>query len=116
MQAGLLNRRIEIQQQEQSSDSFGQQIDQWNTIHKCWAEIKNVRGREIVASATFVGKVYYEITVRYSPSFVFHKEHRVFYKEGRSGVCHKYEIEAVVNVNLADNTVLLLCYELDGNS
>lgn len=113
--AGAFNKRIEIQQQTSSRDEFGQLADTWTTVRRCWANFRYQKGRELATTAQFIGKTQCQITVRWSPSFVFQKSHRVVFTDAAK-VLHTFEIEAVINTDQANKTVALVCYELDGDA
>lgn len=113
--AGAFNKRIEIQQQTPARDGYGQLVDTWTAVRRCWANFKYQKGRELATTAQFIGKVQCQITVRWSAAFVFRKSHRVVFTDAAQ-VLHTFEIEAVINTDQANRTVTLVCYELDGDA
>ncbi len=114
MDAGKLNRRVQIQTQSTTQDSFGQQLQTWTTAYTCWASIDVQASQLVYATAEFIEKVTHRITCRWTYSFVFTPKQRIVYTEARTGVTHTYEIEAVLNDKQANVSVTLLCYELNG--
>ncbi|MBC8948513.1 phage head closure protein [Xenorhabdus sp. TS4] len=60
MRAGRLRHRVTIQKSEQSRAPSGQVIDKWVDAATVWAEVREISGRERLAS----GAVFSEATVR----------------------------------------------------
>ena len=116
MQSGQYNRRIQVQTQTTSQDTFGQPQQAWQTTYSCWANIDVQASQLIYSTSEFISKVTHRITVRWTPSFTFTPKQRLAYTEAATGVVHVYEIEAFVNVKEANREVMILCYELDGMS
>lgn len=114
MQSGALNRRIEIQTQTSIVDAAGQPKQQWLTAYHCWAGLDIQNSQLIYATAEFIAKVVYRITVRWSYSNLIQPNMRVVYKEPRTGVIHKYNIESLLNTKQRNQELVLLCYELGG--
>ena len=114
MQSGKLNRRIQIQQQTATQDSFGQEQQSWSTIYTCWASIDIQASQLLYSTAEFVSKVTHRIELRWTSSVVIQDSMRVVYVEPKTNVTHTYEIEAVLNDKQAKRQMILLCYELDG--
>lgn len=52
MKAGRLDRRITIQQNTPSTNSFGEQDESWADLDTVWAEVRTQSGREIFAAGT----------------------------------------------------------------
>lgn len=43
---GTLNQRITIQKKETITDSIGNQSEKWTDFFSCWAEVREIQGRE----------------------------------------------------------------------
>jgi SPP1 family predicted phage head-tail adaptor len=114
MNPGLLNRRISLQTQSTSQDTFGSPIQVWTNVYQCWANINPKSGKQTYSTAEFVSKNTLDIIVRWAASFTFQPNQRVVYTENSSGVIHTYNIETVSNPDQANRTVTLSVYELDG--
>jgi SPP1 family predicted phage head-tail adaptor len=114
MQAGKLNRRISIQSRSASQDSFGQQLQTWDTIYSCWASIDIQASQLLYSTAEFMDKTTYRITMRWTSSVVITAKQRVIYKEPTTGVVHTFEIIAPLNTKAGNTELVLLCYELGG--
>lgn len=112
MQAGKLNRRIQIQEQSTSQDAFGQPQQTWTTIYTTWASL-DIQGSQLLYStAEFLSKVTYRITMRWTSSVIISAKQRVIYTEPTTGVIHTYEIIAPLNDKAANRQLTLLCFEL----
>ncbi len=113
MNAGKLNRRIQIQTQTTTQDAFGQPVQEWTTAYTCWASI-DVQGSQLLYStAEFIDKVTHRITCRWTSSVIIAANQRILYTEQTTGVTHTYEIEAVMNDKQGNRQLILLCYELE---
>ncbi|HCZ15773.1 MAG TPA: head-tail adaptor, partial [Candidatus Accumulibacter sp.] len=49
LSAGTLRKRITLQQQSLSVDSYGQQVITWTDVATVWASLEPSVGRELVA-------------------------------------------------------------------
>jgi SPP1 family predicted phage head-tail adaptor len=115
MQAGKLNRRIQIQAEGTSElDAFQQPLPAaWTTVYSCWASI-DIQGSQLVYStAEFMSKVAHRIALRWTSSVAISAKQRVIYTEPTTGITHTYEIEAVLNDRQANRELILMCYELE---
>jgi SPP1 family predicted phage head-tail adaptor len=70
--AARLNNRITIQQQGVEQDATGQVIDNWANLipdgdGKCWAEVKDISGKEFISGTAEQSSVTTRITIRYRP-------------------------------------------------
>lgn len=112
MNVGKLNRRIEIQSQSTSQDSFGQPMTTWTTILCTWAAL-DIQGSQLLYSTSeFMSKTAWRITIRWQPSVIITPNQRVIYIDSL-GSPHTYEIEAVLNDKAANKLITLMCYELE---
>lgn len=50
MRAGLLDRRVTLQQRTLTQDAQGQHVESWSTLATVWATKRDVTGREFVAA------------------------------------------------------------------
>lgn len=69
IRAGQLTRRITLQQQSQSLDSYGQQITTWTDVATVWASIEPSVGRELMAAQAVSLEQPTTITLRWQPLF-----------------------------------------------
>lgn len=71
--ASRLNKRITLQQQGAGRDAAGQPIPAgWENLFtdgdgKCWAEIKDISGKEFISATAEQSAVTTRITIRYRP-------------------------------------------------
>lgn len=63
--AGSLRERVTIERLDIAGDGAGGQIETWTPRVSVWAEVKPVRGREIVSGERIVGAETYLVTMRY---------------------------------------------------
>lgn len=102
IRAGQLSRRITIQQQSPSVDSFGQQVSTWTDVATVWASIEPSVGRELMAAQAVSIDQPTTITIRWQPIFASPKAvaaMRVAYN-GRIFDIHSVENEGERNTLL----------------
>lgn len=115
MQAGRLNRRIQIQAQSTTAelDAFQQPTPaSWNTVYTCWANIDIQASQLLYSTAEFIGETTFRISLRWTSSVIFTPSQRVLYTEPATGVVHTYQIKTVMNDRQANKQITLLCYEI----
>ena len=88
MNAGKLNRRVQIQSQTTTQDAAGQELQVWSQIYTCWASIDVLRGQLTPANSELVSKATHNITIRYTSSLIIAANQRVIYTETATGVVH----------------------------
>lgn len=69
IRAGQLSRRITLQQQSPSVDTYGQQITTWTDVATVWASIEPSVGRELMAAQAVSLDQPTTITIRWQPAF-----------------------------------------------
>lgn len=69
LSAGTLRKRITIQQQSPSVDSYGQQVSTWTDVATVWASIEPSVGRELMAAQAVSLAQPTTITIRWQPIF-----------------------------------------------
>ncbi len=57
MAAGLLDRRIVIEQNTPTTDAFGAEVESWSTLDTVWAQIMQPKGREVFEANQVVAEV-----------------------------------------------------------
>lgn len=115
MNAGKLNRRIQIQQQTTAQDGAGQPQQVWTVFYACWAEIDVVKGQLEYQTAEFVSKATHKITIRWTRSVIIVPNMRVVFTEPATGVVHVYNVEALLNDRQSNVELVILAYELNAN-
>jgi SPP1 family predicted phage head-tail adaptor len=65
MQPGKLDRRITIQRQTVTQDSYGQDVVTWTDLATVWAEVGAVRGIERFAAMQTVAEVDTRFVIRH---------------------------------------------------
>lgn len=102
LSAGTLRKRITLQQQSPSVDSYGQQSLTWTDVATVWASVEPSVGRELMAAQAVSLEQPTTITIRWQPVFASPKAvaaMRVVYN-GRIFNLHSVENEAERNVLL----------------
>lgn len=112
MQAGKLNRRIQVQQQTTTQDAAGQERQSWTTVYTCWANIDVQRSQLVYTTAEFASKSIVRITMRWTSSIVIAANMRIIYTEPTTGVTHTYNVETPLNTAQGNRELIVLCYEL----
>src|ERR1017187_2779301 len=112
MNAGKLNRRIQIQEQSTSQDVVGQELQTWTTIYTCWAAIDVQRSQMVYSTAEFMSKAVVRITMRWTSSVVIEADMRIIYTEPTTGVVHTYNVETPLNTAQGNRELVILAYEL----
>lgn len=99
---GRLSRRITLQQQSTSVDSYGQQFITWADVATVWASLEPSVGRELVAAQAMRLDQPTTITIRWQSAFASPRAvaaMRAVYK-GRTFNIHSVENEDERNVLL----------------
>lgn len=65
MQVGRMRYRIEIQSYRSTQDADGFEEKEWVTVHKVWADITPVSGKEYMASGRETSEITSKIYIRY---------------------------------------------------
>lgn len=65
MNPGQLNKRITIQQESATQNSFGEPTGTWSDIATVWASINPIVGKEYFAAETVKSEVSHKIKIRY---------------------------------------------------
>lgn len=73
MRAGDLRHRAVLQQQVNTTDSFGQQALTWTTLATIWCQISPISGREALLAQQVQSEITHQITCRYRPEFAVPK-------------------------------------------
>lgn len=101
MKAGQLDQRISLQRREQGEDEAGQPFDTWVIVGSCWAAVRPLRGREIIAADAVTAVMDVRVTMRYRPDVT--TAMRVLHGT------ETYNITAVVDVNSGNRELELMC-------
>ncbi|MFS1519684.1 phage head closure protein [Bacillus sp. SCS-151] len=67
MNPGKLNKRIDILQQPDGQDSYGESDEIWNAIAHVWADVNPLRGRELYRAKQIHPEATYMFIIRYRP-------------------------------------------------
>jgi len=102
--AGRLKHWIAILRNDPTKDDAGDLQDSWSTVLERSAEVMPLTGRKLTEARQISEEVTHQVTMRYEPD-VKAGIMRVEY-DGRI-----LEIENVINVNEANEDLLLMCKE-----
>lgn len=106
--ASQLTKRIKLQRQSTSQDSFGGPVRTWIDVTKVWAEIQPLAGVEQKRAHRITSEVTHQITVRYQASLTDTRAvsaYRALYK------ARIFNIHAVLNENESNVFITLLASE-----
>ena len=103
MQAGLLRKRLTLQQRSKSQDSYGQPLLTWSDVATVWGEIVPLSGSESVSADSLQASTSHQITIRYRSGV--NTALRIKY-----GV-RLFDIQNVLNQDERNKTLTLLCIE-----
>ena len=91
--AGTLRKRITLQQQSTSVDTYGQQITTWTDVATVWASIEPSVGRELMAAQAVRLDQPTTITMRWQPAFASPKALAAMRAVYNSRIFNIYSVE-----------------------
>ncbi|MFM7010836.1 MAG: phage head closure protein [Betaproteobacteria bacterium] len=106
--ASQLTKRIKLQRQSTSQDSFGGPVRTWLDVATIWAEIRPVDGREQKRLQRIASEVSHQITVRFQARLTDTRvvsAYRALYK------ARIFNIHAVLNEDESNVLITLLASE-----
>ena len=65
MMSGSLRTRVRIERQTEAQDAAGQLVNTWTTFATVWADVRNMRGVEVIKSGMQVSALKSSIRIRY---------------------------------------------------
>jgi len=104
MRSEALKKRITIQQQSTTQDSFGSPIDTWTTVATVWASIEPINGKEFFAASQVNAEVTTRIRIRYLSGI--EPAMRVLYGT------RLYNIQSVIDYKESHAEMQLMCKEV----
>jgi SPP1 family predicted phage head-tail adaptor len=106
MQSGRLKQRVTVRNLiETQSTITGELVRTWSTVlDGVWASVEPLQGREYFAASQFQSRIDTKVTLRYStvnitPKMTVHNG------------THIYNIETVINPELRNREIQLMCFE-----
>jgi SPP1 family predicted phage head-tail adaptor len=106
MQSGRLRQRVTVRNLiETQSTITGELVRTWSTVlDGVWASVEPLQGREYFAASQFQSRIDTKVTLRYStvnitPKMTVHNG------------THIYNIETVINPELRNREIQLMCFE-----
>ena len=70
MDIGKLDKRITLQSRSATLDDYGQELNSWSDVASCWANIKQIGGREKLRSMAVESNLTHTVAVRYDVRFM----------------------------------------------
>lgn len=67
MNAGDMNKRLDILYYAGFIDPSGVEQEQWKLLFQCWGSVKNISGREFFKSGQEIGSLTTNFGIRYNP-------------------------------------------------
>lgn len=106
MQAGKMRQRVTVRNLiETQSTITGELVQTWSTVlDGVWASVEPLQGREYFAASQFQSKVNTKVIMRYSTVNITPK---MVVANGT----HIYNIESVINPELGNREIQLMCFE-----
>ena len=101
--AGKLNKRVTIQQQTITRDSYGAETIAWTTFATVWAAVEPLRGEEYFKALQQQANTMIKVTIRYKTGV----KATMRFKYGNR---YLY-IEDIVNFNEANESLVCMCKE-----
>jgi SPP1 family predicted phage head-tail adaptor len=103
MRAGLLDKRVTLQQQTTTRNSLGEAVVGWTDVATVWASIEPLQGREMWAQMQVQSEITARIRIRYRPGVV--ASMRVVYGT------RIFTISSVIDANERHAELQLMCSE-----
>lgn len=102
--AGMLNRRVTIEQVTSTRDEVGGQVETWSTLVTVWAEVRQKSASERFYRQQVAAQATHTITIRWRADIT--TKHRVVYN-GR-----RFVIRGVTDVDDGRQWMDLACEEI----
>lgn len=93
MRAGRLRHRVTIQKKEITHGKLGDRRVTWVDVEDVWAEVKALRGQELLTFGTRYPQAVVKIWMRYRPDITI--DNAIVYK-GANTLGSRFEIAAVL--------------------
>jgi SPP1 family predicted phage head-tail adaptor len=103
IESGKLRFLVTIQSLVGTKDSFGQEVQSWQTFKQVWASIEPLMGRELIAAQQIAGQADVKIRSRYVAGVT--PKMRATYGG------HTYDIQGVQNVANRNRELVMMCVE-----
>ena len=104
MRAGLLTRRLALEEPVVSQNETGEEETVWAPLGEVWATIEPIRGREALLAGVNLATMDTKITIRWSPDVdAVTTKWRASYRDTI------YDIVSVAHKNLGRRQIELLC-------
>lgn len=99
-----LDKKVSVQRQTTTTDSYGQREDTWTETSTPWASIRPVSGKEYHNASGERAEVSHEIVMRHGPTVA--PRDRIVYSS------RTFDIRSVFNVEERGRYLKLMCREI----
>ncbi len=103
MEAGELNKRIILQRESWTLDTYNSKVATWTNVATVWAKVKPLQGRELFQAAQVQEEVTHSVTIRYRAGVT--ADQRISYDS------RTLQILGIVNVNEENIWLAMSCVE-----
>ena len=108
MQAGLMRKRIQIQQRGTAVDSVGQQVITWTTLTTVYAQVDSLSGSQLQRAQSIYNETTHRVTLRWQT--ILNDIKSVGSMRILLGT-RIFDVGADLNVDERNRTIELLCKE-----
>lgn len=113
MQAGLLRKRVTLQQRTNTVEStYGQQLLGWTDLATFYVQIDAISGAQLARAQSIYSMTSHHVIARYQPLFANVKQvgsYRIVYTSG--GVTRYFDVGASLNESERNRMITLLVSE-----
>lgn len=108
-----LRQRVDIQSVTTADDAnTGQPVETWATYRRCWADVKDRGGREVIRGEGFESVVSTRVRIRYPrEGRIPTSSDRIVYDENGTQTTRTLNVEAVQRMDGERKWLDLLCRE-----
>ena len=106
MRCGSMRQRLQLQTPAAIPDGMGGQTNAWTVVATVWGMVGPISGREQLQADQVTALLTHEIDIRYRPGVV--PKMRIVRVAGGQ----VYEIHSIVNLEMRNRQLTLLCSEL----
>lgn len=107
--AGMLNRRVRLQQVTMTSDSEGVSGENWSDLDVVWAHISPIGGLERIQAAQTEEKITHTVTIRWRKDVT--SQMRFLYQEMAGAAVRLFFIKNMLDPDEAHRELNCMCEE-----
>ena len=99
--AGRMRRKITIESDTPTQNTYGEPIESWSTYATVWASVEPLNGREYFNSQQTAAEISTRFRIRYKSGIT--PDMRVVLDS------NNYDIRSIINVNEHNKELILMC-------